>query len=162
MTEWDKYVVAERSLFEARARLLDVGESLLVGQLGKALRSASQRGTALRLLLTLDDRFRIGLLDDLLDLASTGHADIALVRQVIQSVPPGFLDGRLSDAIDARLVDGNDEEFRRFAELLQLLGRDAELAHLVARAMASPDHDVREVGVDFSSRPLKAVNDQDA
>ncbi len=57
----------------------------------QALNNASDRGTALRLLLYLDVKERLPFFDDLVSLTSVDHSDVELVWKVILSLPKDFL-----------------------------------------------------------------------
>ena len=91
----------------------------------------------------------IEVFPELVDLATTGHSDIALLRQVLSTLPDGYLDSFLWVEVDRALAGADDEVFRRLAELLEDLGRADELGALVALAEVSDDADVREVATDF-------------
>lgn len=149
MSSWSTYVVAERELFEARRRLLAVDGPPIEDVLREAFGKVAERGPALRLLLSLSQAEKCSLFGVLVELASCGHSDIGLVRQAIASIGPEYADGRLWDELQLHLKDS--EAFRRYAELLAELGRDAELADLARIALMSDDEDVQEVGMDFGS-----------
>lgn len=147
-SRWEQLVNAEHQLFEAKKRFL--AESTDVErELARALQRASDRGTALRLLLTLDISLLISLVDDLVRLASVDHSDVALARRAIARIPAAWRESHLWKHVEPLLEDGGEEEYRRLAELLRDLS--SEYLHtLVARALDHPDEEVREVGVDFS------------
>jgi hypothetical protein len=115
-----------------------------------ALSAPRERGTALRLLLLLSDAYKRAVFDVLVDQASVGHADIALVRIVISSLGRTWLTEHIEPIANRILDDENDEEcYRRFAELYNDLDRDL-LRRLVKKAAASNDPGIIEVAENFS------------
>jgi hypothetical protein len=119
-----------------------------IAVLKKALQNPSERGTALRLLEYLDVEERQILFNDLVDLASVSHSDIALVRQVILSLPKDWLLANIEASAEPLLENGTYEEYRRLLELYidvdRYVGR-----RLVNRALEHEDPDIREVGEDM-------------
>jgi len=114
----------------------------------KALQDPVQRGTALRYLLYMTIEERQQLFDDLLYLASVGHGDIALCREVMLSLPRAWVVSNIESRAQPLLTQGTDEEYRRLLELYVNLDRD--LAYrLATRALQHNDADIREVGEDF-------------
>lgn len=118
--------------------------------LREALQSVGQRGTALRLLLALPTREREAHFDRLVELASVGHADIGLVRDVILTMPREWVLARIEPIADRILDAGGEDEYRRFLELFADLDKDLAL-RLASRAIGHPDDGVREAGEDFKS-----------
>jgi hypothetical protein len=57
----------------------------------QALKSPSDRTTVLRILLYLEVEECLSFFSELVDLASVGHSDIELVREVLLSLPKEFL-----------------------------------------------------------------------
>ncbi|MGH9116595.1 MAG: hypothetical protein ACRD0A_01565 [Acidimicrobiales bacterium] len=80
---WDDLAEAERQFVAARRRLVAAGDDL-IPVLRSALKQPSPRGTALRLLLVVDVGIRLTLFPELIELASVGHSDIGLCRDVIR------------------------------------------------------------------------------
>lgn len=145
---WRRYVEADLSLAEARKALIQCDEPL-VSTLRAALSVPEDRGSALRLMNATPYPQWIEVFPDLLDLATTGHSDIGLVRRLLSTLPGGYLDSFLWVEVDRALVAADDEVFRRLAELLSDLGRHDDLRALVALAEASDDADTQEVAADF-------------
>lgn len=145
---WGTLLEAEREFVAARRRVVALGEDL-IPVLRSALAQPHERGTALRLLLVVDVGIRLALFPELVQLASVGHADIGLCREVIRSLPRYWVEANLGAEIRPILEHGGGEEYRRLAELLEELGSDM-LDELVARAAASDNADVREVAEDFA------------
>ena len=115
-----------------------------------AIRNASQRGAALRLLLVFDDEVRQNIFAELIEYCSWGHADIEICRRVIKTMPRDWVIANIEDAVN-RLLDersGDDEAFRRFAELYAEL--DERLVRSISlRASESSNESIREVGTDY-------------
>jgi hypothetical protein len=116
--------------------------------LGTALRDPAQRGTALRLLLILDDDIRKPLFPTLVALAAVGHRDISLCREVILLMPRDWVIENIEIYSYEILKEGGEEEYRRLAELFYNLDRRL-LSHLIERALESNDAGIREVGEEF-------------
>ena len=115
-----------------------------------ALNNPSNRGTALRLLLYLGVEEIIPFFDELVDLASVGHSDIGLVREVILLLPREFLVANIEKSAEPVLRDAmkhkdSYEEYRRLLELYMEIDRDLT-KRLAERALASDDEDIREAG----------------
>lgn len=121
-----------------------------VEALKQALHSPVERGTALRVLDYLPVEERQSLLDDLVDLASVAHADIALCRQVILSLPKIWLLSNIEKSAEPLLQAGAEEEYRRLLELYVELDKDLA-ERLARRASQHREPDVQEVGEDFLS-----------
>jgi hypothetical protein len=139
----------DREIAFIKARMsFHVGCKEKVAVLQKALKDPVQRGTALRYLLYATLEERQPLFDDLLVLASVGHADIALCRQLILSLPKAWVVSNIESRAEPLLAKGTDEEYRRLLELYIEL--DHNLAYrLAARALQHNDADIREAGEDF-------------
>src|SRR6266516_3011384 len=75
---WRALVDRERGFYAARADFMS-GAADRVAVLRSALRSVAERGTALRVLPILPLAERQALFEDLVRLASVGHADVQLV-----------------------------------------------------------------------------------
>jgi len=117
-----------------------------------ALTSVLSRGAVLRLLVCLGDDIKKLLFADLVELASVGHSDIALVRAVVKSLPRKWLLETIDLEANAVLDRTGDEEtYRRMAELLADIDEEL-LASIVTRARESENADVREVANDFGKR----------
>lgn len=145
---WSDLLLAERQFSNARGRLLAAHASLH-DVLDPALRDPAQRRSALRFLQTLDEPTRREYFPTLIGLASVGHVDIALVRDVILSLDREWLSSAVWAPVEERLhAEATDEEYRRYAELLRVLDPKL-LGRLVELALSSGDEDTREVGEDF-------------
>ena len=145
---WQQYLEADLSRAEAVKALFEskeFGEQML----SEMLRSPATRRSALRLLRDLDPTRYPGMCAVLVELASTGHSDIDFVRSLLGTFDASVLDGVLWSSIEANLDDRDDEPFRRYAELLQLLSRTEEMHLLLDRAGASANAHIAEVVDDF-------------
>lgn len=137
-----------RDLIERLLRLRSTLEGpRAVEALREALRKAEGRWALYFLLLADADLVR-EVLPELI-VAGLCHRDALLVRGIVGRLPRSVLQSELPPVIEVRLADADDDEFRRLAELLDHLGLDAELAHLVAVARQSEDPDIREVAESF-------------
>jgi len=147
---WRALVDRENAFYSARAAFMS-GAAGRVAVLRSALRSAAERGTALRVVSILPVAERQALFDDLVRLASVGHADVQLVRDAILSLPPDWALARLEAAAEPLLRDGTDEEYRRLLELYIEMD-PAVTRRLAHRAAQHADPHVREAGEDFLAR----------
>lgn len=144
-----QYIAARMALFSARDALLN-SETDLIELLRHALKKPSERGAALRVLRILDESVRRQVFPTLVELASVGHSDIQLVREVILSLDAMWLSQHIPDEMERVLERSSTyEEFQRFAELLHVLD-SPYLGVLLKRAAASDDPDIRDVAAGFS------------
>jgi hypothetical protein len=143
---WDDLLKSESAYFTARQNFLQ-NASNRIAILREALKRVAHRGTALRVLSCLDANERQQLFDELVNLASVGHADIVLVREAILSLPRAWVVSHIEDQARPLLDRGTYEEYRRFLELYRDL--DPELTRRLAQlALQNHDPDVREAGED--------------
>lgn len=144
---WASLSNAEARFFEAR---MDFMRSVvdLEGTLRRGLGTPHQRGTALRLLLILDEGIRRALFSALLPLAIEVHSDTRLSRDVIASIDGRWRGRKLHQQLPDLLDSGGPEEYRGAAELLRQLDSSL-LDWVLARAAGHIDPEVREVAVDF-------------
>lgn len=149
-TLWRNLRQAEMDFFAVRWQFLSgcTDRALVIGQ---ALNNASDRGTALRLLLYLDVKERLPFFDDLVSLASVDHSDIELVWEVILSLPKNFVLANIEKSVNTVLNKATQDvyvEYRCFLELYFKI--DRQIAYRLAqRALQSEDEDVREAGEYF-------------
>jgi len=149
---WQQLCEREREFIYARRRFFAYGDERLP-VLRRALSSPQERGTALRVLLLMDESAHMSLFASLLNACTVAHSDIALAREVLMSISRAWTRQRVDEALAPLLADAGAEEFRRLAELLEALEFHEPLAELVARAAAHSDPDVREVGDDYTTPP---------
>jgi hypothetical protein len=143
-----KFIAARMALFSARSAVLS-SEADVIGLLSHALKKPSERGAALRLLLMVDEPARRQVFPTLVELASVGHSDIHLVRDVIMSLDATWLAQQVPDEMEHVLErSATHEEYQRFAELLQVMG-SPYLGVLVKKAAASDDPDIQDVAAGF-------------
>lgn len=145
--EWADLVQAENAFSRARMRFLNVANR--GGVLQAALAKTSQRGTALRVLLMLDEREVRPLLPDLIEVASFVQGEASLVRQIFGRFDREWLYAELPPYLEQILERAPDHRYRRLAELLSVLDARDLLRALVARAEVSSDEHVRKVASDF-------------
>jgi hypothetical protein len=149
-TLWSNLRQAEMDFFRIRWDFLSTSNAkeLVISQ---ALKSPSDRATALRIILYLEVEERLQFLDELVDLASVGHSDISLVREVLLSLPKDFLLANIEKSAEPLLINATTdayEEYRRLLELYIDIDRDLT-RRLALRASESDDEDIREAGEDF-------------
>lgn len=144
---WQALVQAEGAFYGARAAFV-TGAQDRVEVLRGALRSVAGRGTALRLLPLLPEAERMAVFDDLVAVASVGHADVQLGRNVILSLPRQWVLERIERVADPLLRGGDEEEYRRLLELYREIDPDLT-RRLARRATEHENSDVREAGEDF-------------
>lgn len=149
-TLWHNLRQAEMDFFAVRWQFLSgcTDRALVIRQ---ALNNASDRGTALRLILYLDIKERLLFFDDLVSLASVDHSDVELVWNVILSLPKDFLLANIEKSAEPVLNNAVEEAYVEYRCLLTLyLKIDHHLTYRLAqRALQSEDEDVREAGEDF-------------
>lgn len=151
---WQTMFNAEQAFIGARTAFVQAAQSGddVVPLIEKALRSPSQRGTALRLLPLLDESIRRQVFPTLVELAAVGHSGIQLVRDVVRSIAGDWVQEHLGSQVE-KILDCSPtyEEYRRLAELLDLL-HSSYLRTLVEKAAQSDDLDIHEVASDFGGR----------
>jgi hypothetical protein len=144
--------VAEQELALERRRLAFLQGADRVAVLHTALHDPTKRRTALNLIPYLSPEEQEQLFDDLLELASVGHSDIAAARAAIMQLPREWVVSIIETRAE-RLLSGPEpwEEYRRLLELYTDL--DPELTRrLASRAKQHDDPDVKETGADFLER----------
>lgn len=147
---WRDLVEAEGNFLAARHSFVRAAANP-VAILRDALHRPSERGIALRLLRSLPTKDSLGLFDDLVELASVGHADISLARELIVRMPRDWVLSNIEATAQPLLLGATDEEYRRLLELYILLDPNLTM-QLASRAAASQDEDIREAGADFLDR----------
>ena len=148
---WHTLYKVDMALYKARGDFLNfsTNRNLVIHN---GLNNPGYRGTALRLLLYLGVEEIIPFFDLLVNLASVGHSDIGLVREVILSLPKDFLLANIEKSAEAVLRDAmkhedSYEEYRRLLELYIEIDPDLT-KRLAERALESDDEDIREAGSD--------------
>lgn len=149
---WSQSLVALEELLKA-TRVLQLDYPSTLESLRSAMRSPKDEAAALLLLGWLDSDYTEALVGELVS-ASISHRHALRVRQIL---------GRLSHEEAVQIVPpavwhqlqetGDDDAYRRLAELLAHLGLHDALSQLSAQALMSSDPDIREVGEDFSGNP---------
>jgi hypothetical protein len=89
--------------------------------------------------------------DALLPLALRSKPYVAIVRELLRSLGPGWLSANARDFVERTLSspDATDEEFHRLAELLVELDEPELLKMVVDAAGRSDDPDIREIAEDY-------------
>src|ERR1700722_590294 len=118
--------------------------------LRRALCVLEDEPAALLLLGLLDSEYAAALVDELVS-ASLSHRNALRVRLILGWLPHDQAERTVPLAVWRQLQKTSDyDAYRRMAELLSHLGLREALSRLSARALASSDPDIREVGEDFS------------
>ncbi len=78
------------------------------------------------------------------------HRWAGFAREAIGAAPYRLTHPALKEIVLPRLDSADDDEYRRFAELLAHVEAWDLLRQLTKRALASDDPDIREVGDDFT------------
>jgi len=148
---WQALFSAETAFYQRRMLFCRQPQGR-VDVLREALRTIAERGAVLRVLLCgciPEAEIRL-LFAELIDLASSSHADIHLVHDVILSLDKGWVVANIEAAAEPALRDEGEFAYRRYLELYTLL--DAGLtARLLSRALASADPGIREAGENFET-----------
>jgi hypothetical protein len=149
---WQRAVAALVTLSSLLAELRS-DYAAFRARLEGALQNAEQEVHALFLLGVLETDYTAGLVDCLVATALT-HGKALFARQLLGRLPYAQAAELVPPAVWRQLdATGDDDAYRRLAELLQHLGLRDALRELCERAMASPDPDTREVGEDFMPSP---------
>lgn len=123
----------------------------LAGAVRATLAVPSQAHAGLQVLMWLEPQLTLEMLEDVLTRAASPR-DTGLARQALGRLPRAVLARPLHDAVLARLERSHDDdEYRRYAELLRHLGQTETLRVLVERAQASSDANMHDVAEDFSA-----------
>ena len=145
---WREYLSADTNLIRAKLRLgshIEPRTSLILASLG----CVAERGATLRWLMATTEFIDRDLSRALLGLAAVGHSDIQLVRDVMMKYRDQIPEEWLAQDVAALLADGDEEEYRRLAELFRVMSRTLVRLILTVAAQSS-DLNIRQVAVDFS------------
>jgi hypothetical protein len=137
-----------KELSAVRSRVQADRDSAL-GKLKSTLNSGGDMWPALSLAGFLDPYYTRGCVRELVRIGIL-HRYADAVRQLLGRLSREAAAEVLPLAIWEQLEEtGDDDAYRRLAELLRYLGLDGPLRNLCAKAAASDDADVREVVDDF-------------
>lgn len=144
---WRRFTDAEREMIGARMALVATDWEPVVR---RAL-STADKETALRLLQLLPDDRTVPFADALLPLALRSKPYVAIVRELLRSLGPGWMSANARDFVEQTISspDATEEEFHRLAELLVELNEPELLKMVVDAAGRSDDPDIREVAEDY-------------
>jgi hypothetical protein len=157
---WKNLVQAENNFVAIRMQfMVDWPNQNQIETLRKGLSFPGQRGCGLRLLrdcvMARWDVHQSSMLAELIqvfpvlvELASVGHSDIGLVREVLLLLPRDYLIENIERQAEPYLASGHEEEYRRYFELYDLLDRGL-VTRLAARALASSKPEIREIGEEY-------------
>ncbi len=147
---WQAMKSAEDAYYRARMALVAAGpHEVLREQLG----GARGRATALRVLADLQPERTVNLFAEVFEIAVSSERDVVLARQVLARVEPARLSQILPPVMRGFLADEKRDawQYRRAAELLDLLGQPELLSELVEKANLSKHSGIRDVGRDFGA-----------
>lgn len=144
---WRRFTAAERELIGARMALVASDWEPVVR---RALSTADTE-TALRLLQVLPDERTVPFADALLPLALRSKPYVAIVRELLRSLGPGWMSANARAFVEQTISspDATEEDFHRLAELLVELDEPELLKMVVDAAGRSGDPDIREVAEDY-------------
>jgi hypothetical protein len=157
---WDEIYTTDleytNKIFKTWLKLNDKKNSLSSALKGRhSSEELSYRNAALRFLLISDlsgifsysDNGRtidIDIVRIIVELASVGHSDIELCRNVIKILPNYWLKDNLIDLMEPILNNGDEEEYMRLAELCRDIDIDL-LKYILNKAKESANADILEV-----------------
>lgn len=142
-------VAAENRFFSTRRDFVSNSKTI-VEELENGLRSVKERGTALRLLIDLDQTIKGKLTEPIFDLCLFSHPEIDLSREIFLDIDRQVTAQKLSNVLEDPPSDWDEEEFRRLAELLSQGRMTGHLRKLLELARSHLSEDVREVAEDFA------------
>jgi hypothetical protein len=146
---WRAFVEAEREMYRRRADFhQQTQDKVEIIKAALTARSTWDQSAALDFLSAIPGDGP-ALLPELVDM-STSHGWAFKARQAIDRIPRDCLLPLLEPLILDRLDSADDDEYRRLAELLAHIRARGLLSQLVARALATDDAHIREVGQDFT------------
>ena len=146
---WHQLINQERDYLITRQTFLN-SYTDKVNLFKNALQNPTERTTVLHLFTDLTLEERQSLFDELIKLASVGHSDIELVRNVILSFDKTWILNNIEKSAESILNNGTDEEYRRLLELYINIDQDLT-KRLVKQALETDDPDIYEVGEDFQN-----------
>lgn len=144
---WARVLEAESAAITARTNFTPED---YVAVLREALLDDADRDAALGFAQHLPDEQLKALLPQLYETATLTHRSILLTRQLIARLDRQWLTSALGPLVERTLAEGDEEAYRRLAELLDHLEQYGLLARLVEAAAGSEDEEIREVAEDFS------------
>jgi hypothetical protein len=146
---WQQLVQAESAYFKARHGFLqDVTDRVPIFR--KALRG-SDRDTALRLLDQLSEEERKELFPEWIHLARAAHSPFQHAWKVLLELPRAWVLARIEPAVDAILVNEEEDDYWMFLQLFCKLDRELA-ARLAQRAAAHAAPEIRELGEDYLAK----------
>jgi hypothetical protein len=144
---WVAVVTAERELARCRGEFYQHARSR-PQVLGAALRGQNWEVAAALHFLSMLPADSLELLPQMVQLALSDRWAL-YARRAIDRAPRDRLHPALNDIILPRLSSADEDEYRRFAELLSHVEAWDLLPQLTQRALASDDPYTREVAEDF-------------
>ncbi|MTE17531.1 hypothetical protein [Nocardia aurantiaca] len=145
---WDAFVEAQGELNRRQAEFYQNATNRTEILRAALNEGGWQQATALGYLTSLSDD-GADLLPQLVEL-SLSHSQALAARRAINRVPRQRLWPQLESLVLGKLDTADDDDYRRFAELLAHVKAWPLLERLVLRARSSDNPDVCEVADDFS------------
>jgi hypothetical protein len=154
-TEWQRLREAENNYFSCQHDFMQ-NEERMLSELKKALTQATQKETALRLLLQMQSRVAliVPLLPEILDIAidSTGLTGIMLAKDVLQHYKGELqIKDNVKTIVNSYLMASDEWHYRRIAELYQLLAYKEEFVDFLLLCRVSSNLEIQEIADDFQS-----------
>jgi hypothetical protein len=143
---WQRLIESEKEFYAASQAFLK-GNVDRVSLMREKLASRD-KNIAYYFLPYLKQEELLQLFDILIPLASTGHSNIGRVREAILSLPHEWVIKNIEQLTEPLLIEGTEDEYRRFLELYLKLSKDLTLK-LAQRAAQHNDGGIREAGEDF-------------
>ncbi|WP_131831605.1 hypothetical protein [Pseudofrankia asymbiotica] len=150
MEPWEELVETEKAYFACRMRLFAAGAK---DQLELALTDPRGRAAALRMLLAVPVDLTMELVEDVFEASIGLTDDIAIARDVLRRVDPGWLSTALRPLLANRFEEPKEPvdwvDYRCAADLLADLNQNSLLSRFLIWAIRIDDPDVQEIVDDY-------------
>ena len=143
---WQRLVESQKE-FNSASRMFLSSDIDRVSLMREKLYSLD-RDTAFYFLPYLKEEELMQIFDILVPLASTAHSSVGRVKEAILSLPHDWIIKKIEQLVEPLLIDGTDDEYRRFLELYFELDKDLTLK-LAHRAAQHTDLHIKEAGEDY-------------
>ena len=149
--DWKDFLKSENTYFAARQKFAQNANINKMSLVRAALHKATERGCALRYLISVGDIDCNYLLNELLEIASLSSPNIQMARDLILRVDKNIVINGIELKLNDAFLSNDDEVIRRLAELSILIDMNL-FKNLVSRALENSNSDIKEIGEDFQSR----------
>jgi hypothetical protein len=146
---WSSLIAAAEELVPLKAAAWRADRTSLVDAARASLTNRGEQHHALEVLTWMDPAVTLALIEDVVRVGTHSQRDVLLTRQVLGRLPRTMLASALRDVVEKFLVTGDDDVYRRLAELARHLGLAAVLDIIVSCALTSANPHIRDVGHDF-------------